>query len=65
MTPSGSPEGAFGLALGLALAVRGVALLLALARLVRGPSLPDRAVALELIATLTTGIIVVYDLAIQ
>jgi multicomponent Na+:H+ antiporter subunit F len=41
-------------------ALLGVALLLALARLVRGPSLPDRVVALDLIAALTVGIICTY-----
>lgn len=38
-----------------------LALLLAFIRLVRGPSLPDRVVALELTATLAVGIIAVYD----
>lgn len=38
------------------------ALFLAFARLVRGPSLPDRVVALDLIATLTVGMIVVYTI---
>jgi multicomponent Na+:H+ antiporter subunit F len=41
-------------------AVLGVALLLALARLVRGPSLPDRVVALDLMAAQTVGIICTY-----
>lgn len=34
-----------------------IALVLAFIRLVRGPSLPDRVVALELMATLTVGFI--------
>ncbi|OOG27629.1 pH regulation protein F [Thioalkalivibrio denitrificans] len=38
----------------------GLALLFSLIRLVRGPSLPDRVVALELIASLTVGFIAVY-----
>ena len=37
-----------------------VALFLAFVRLVRGPSLPDRVVALDLIAALTLGFIAVY-----
>jgi multicomponent Na+:H+ antiporter subunit F len=37
-----------------------VALFLAFVRLVRGPSLPDRVVALDLIAALTVGFIAVY-----
>ncbi len=36
------------------------ALLLTFTRLVRGPSLPDRVVALDLIAVLTAGMICVY-----
>ena len=37
-----------------------VALFLAFVRLVHGPSLPDRVVALDLIAALTVGFIAVY-----
>jgi multicomponent Na+:H+ antiporter subunit F len=40
-----------------------VALFLAFFRLVRGPSLPDRVVALDLIGTLAVGIIAAYDIA--
>lgn len=40
----------------------GIALFLALGRLVRGPSLPDRVVALDLIAALTVGIIGTYSI---
>ncbi len=40
-----------------------VAFLLAFARLVRGPSLPDRVVALDLMATLAVGFIATYALA--
>lgn len=36
------------------------ALVLAFVRLVRGPSLPDRVVALELLASLTVGFVAVY-----
>lgn len=38
----------------------GVAILLAFARLVRGPSLPDRVVALDLLVSLGIGIVVVH-----
>ena len=39
-----------------------LALVLALIRLIRGPSLPDRVVALDLMGTLTVGVIAVYDI---
>ncbi len=45
-------------------AILGVALLLALWRLLRGPTLPDRVVALELTASLTVGFIAVDAIAI-
>jgi multicomponent Na+:H+ antiporter subunit F len=58
-----SPDGAGVLpaALGLAMAMLSLALLLAFVRLVRGPSLPDRVVALELVATTSVGVIAAYD----
>lgn len=40
-----------------------IAMLLAFLRLVRGPRLPDRVVALDLMATLAVGIIAVYAIA--
>lgn len=40
-----------------------VAMLFAFFRLVRGPSLPDRVVALDLMATLVIGIVAVYSVA--
>lgn len=40
-----------------------VAVLLAFVRLVRGPSLPDRIVALDLMATFGIGIMAVYSIA--
>lgn len=46
----------------LALGMLILALMLALIRLIRGPSLPDRVVALDLMGTLTVGIIAVYDI---
>jgi multicomponent Na+:H+ antiporter subunit F len=51
------------LAVNVVLAMLSVGLFLAFGRLVRGPSLPDRVVALELTATLVVGVIVVYDVA--
>jgi multicomponent Na+:H+ antiporter subunit F len=41
-------------------ALLSLSLVLAFARLVRGPSLPDRVVALELIALITVAFIVTY-----
>ncbi|MEW6299668.1 MAG: cation:proton antiporter [Thermodesulfobacteriota bacterium] len=40
-----------------------VAIVLAFVRLVRGPSLPDRVAALDLIATLGVGMMAVYAIA--
>jgi multicomponent Na+:H+ antiporter subunit F len=51
-------EGAVMLGMGMA----GVAMFLALARLVIGPSLPDRVVALDLIGVIAVGIIAAYDI---
>jgi len=51
------------IALLLAFAMLSVALLLAAIRLVRGPSQPDRVVALELIASLFVGVIAVASIA--
>lgn len=45
------------------LPVLSVAMLFAFFRLVRGPSLPDRVVALDLMATLVIGIVAVYSVA--
>ncbi len=45
---------------GLVLSLLSLSLILALARLVRGPSLPDRVVALDIAITIAMGIIAVY-----
>jgi multicomponent Na+:H+ antiporter subunit F len=45
------------------LAVLSVALVVTFVRLVRGPTLPDRVVALELIATIFVGVVAVYAIA--
>jgi multicomponent Na+:H+ antiporter subunit F len=46
----------------VALAMAGLSMFLALFRLVRGPTLPDRVVALDLIGTITVGVIAAYDI---
>ncbi len=48
------------LALYVVLPVLGIALLLAVTRLLRGPRMPDRIVALDLMVTLGLGIIAAY-----
>lgn len=45
------------------LAAMSLALALALMRLVRGPSLPDRVVALDLIVTIAVGMLAAYAIA--
>lgn len=47
------------------LGVLAVALILGFIRLAKGPSLPDRAVALDLIATLVIGFIGVYAVSVE
>jgi multicomponent Na+:H+ antiporter subunit F len=42
------------------LPVLSLALLLVVARLLRGPSLPDRVIALDMLATLSIGVVAVY-----
>ena len=49
----------------LALAMATIAMALAFVRLFRGPSLPDRVVALDLIGTLSVGIIAAYDITME
>ena len=48
-----------------ALVTLGVALLLAVLRLVRGPTLPDRIVAMDLVGVLVVGLIVVLAASTQ
>ncbi len=52
-------------AVALAMALAGTAMFLAFLRLIRGPSLPDRVVALDLIGTFAVGIIAAYDIATE
>jgi len=48
-----------------ALVTLGVALLIAVVRLVKGPTLPDRVVAMDLIGVLVVGLIVVLAASTQ
>ena len=47
----------------IALCMMGVAILLAAVRLICGPSLPDRAIALDLISILVAGTTAIYAIA--
>ena len=47
----------------LALALVGLAMLLAFVRLLRGPTLPDRVVALDLMGVLAVGMLAAYAVA--
>ncbi|MCL4797766.1 MAG: hypothetical protein KJZ84_24590 [Bryobacteraceae bacterium] len=47
------------------LAVLSVSLLIALLRLIRGPSLPDRVVALDLMAAISVGMMAAYSILTQ
>ena len=49
----------FEIATNIASITLGVALLIAVARLVKGPTLPDRVVAMDLVGVLVVGLIVV------
>ncbi len=46
----------------LSMNVMAVAMLFSLVRLFRGPSVPDRVIALDLIAALSVGIIAIYSI---
>lgn len=48
-----------------ALVILGIALLLAVVRLVKGPTLPDRIVAMDLVGVLVVGLIVVLAASTQ
>jgi multicomponent Na+:H+ antiporter subunit F len=49
----------------VALGMCGLALALAFVRLARGPSLPDRVVALDLIGLIAVGMIACYDIVTE
>jgi multicomponent Na+:H+ antiporter subunit F len=53
--------GVLGTATAIVMVMLSLALVLAFVRLARGPSLPDRVVALELIATIMVGFIAAWD----
>jgi multicomponent Na+:H+ antiporter subunit F len=53
----------FELTIKISFIVLSIALVLTFVRLVKGPTLPDRVVALELLASLTVGIIAAYTVA--
>lgn len=55
--------GAFPIVASIAMFMLSLAMILAFIRLVIGPTLPDRVVALDLIAILAVGIIADYDIA--
>ena len=49
----------------LALGLVGLSLFFTFLRLVRGPTLPDRVVALDLMGVLAIGMIAIYDIALE
>lgn len=51
------------IAVQIVFAILSLALILVFIRMIKGPTLPDRVVALELIASLTVGFIAVYAIA--
>jgi multicomponent Na+:H+ antiporter subunit F len=53
------------LTLNIVLLVMIISLILAFFRLLRGPSLPDRVVALDLVAALVVGIFAVYSIVMD
>lgn len=57
-----SPE-VFSLVTTIVLAMLAIALVCAFIRLARGPSVPDRVIALDLVSTLAAGIIATYAIA--
>lgn len=59
---TGVPTGALATVVDILMVLLTAAMGLAFVRLVRGPSLPDRVVALDLIATLVVGTIAVYSI---
>lgn len=57
------PQGAVSGSATIVLFLLALAMLLALVRLIRGPSLPDRVVALDLMITVSVGMMATYALA--
>jgi multicomponent Na+:H+ antiporter subunit F len=60
-----SEPGLLGTTITLVFAMLTVSLFLAFFRLVRGPSLPDRVVALDLMAMLVVGMIATYEISTE
>jgi len=54
---TGAVQGLAAKSAGIVLVMLSVAMLLAVVRLIRGPSLPDRVVALDLVITISVGIL--------
>jgi multicomponent Na+:H+ antiporter subunit F len=61
----GSDVSVLNVALAVAAAMLSLAVVLAFARLLRGPTLPDRVVALDLIALEVVAAVAVYDIATE
>jgi multicomponent Na+:H+ antiporter subunit F len=59
---SGDAAGSLSIVTIIVLSMLCIALFLAFLRLLRGPTLPDRVVALDLIALLSVGFIAIYDI---
>lgn len=57
-----SESGTFYWVVYLTLVILGISLFIALIRLLRGPSLPDRVISLDLIAYITIGMIATYSI---
>ncbi len=57
---TGAFEGLAAKSAGIVLVVLSIAMFLAVLRLIRGPSLPDRVVALDLVITIGVGILATY-----
>ncbi len=55
-----APTGWFLVVLQAALGSVGVSMVIVVVRLIRGPALPDRVVALDLLATLAVGVVAIY-----
>ncbi len=53
------------LMLKISMAILMISVILSLLRIITGPSLPDRVVALDLIASIIMGIILIYSLLVE
>ncbi len=57
---TGAVQGLASKSAGIVLVMLAVAMVLAVVRLIRGPSLPDRVVALDLVITISAGMLAAY-----